>query len=126
MSRIQLEDNMMDVFMKMSDGNPGAMNVIMRIMEETKLIDPQSAFEGMGVILQLDELEIYADRIWMLFKDVCRENIVFTIGLLRAVQLGLVPRVDLTYAIDNRGDGLDVLDIMHKVRLHLTQFKKEN
>ncbi len=91
MSRINLSDGMMDVFIKMCEGNPGAMSVLAQIMEHGEKIDPDNAFGGLGPILALDTHEIYGSNIWILFKDVCGQNIVHMIAMLRAIQLGLIP-----------------------------------
>lgn len=46
MSRIELTDSAMDVFMKMSDGNPGAISAMMDIHQNAEAIDPQAMMGG--------------------------------------------------------------------------------
>jgi hypothetical protein len=110
----------------MTEGHPGALNVLNRIVKETKLIDPQNALGGLGCILQLNDLQIYGSRIWDLYKDVCRESIVFTIGIFRALQLDITTPDVLNHAIDNNGEGVNVLDIMREIRKNINEFSKEN
>jgi hypothetical protein len=109
-SRIQLTDTGFSAAMKLSDGNPGALTVCARILKEGGDIDPDSAFGGLGNLLDLDTLEIYGSRIWMLYKDVCGEDLRVTCAILRAYQLGFLSDVDLRSAIE--GSGIDhVLDV---------------
>lgn len=91
MTRLDLSDSMMDVFIKMCEGNPGAMSVLAQIMEHGEKIDPDNALGGLGPILSLDTHEIHGSNIWILFKDVCGQNIVHMIAMLRGTQLGLIP-----------------------------------
>ena len=37
-NRVKLTDTIMDVFVKMSDGNPGCLNALMEIMKNTDII----------------------------------------------------------------------------------------
>lgn len=112
----------MDVLVAMADGNPGAFNVMMLLIEKTKGIDPDSALGGLGNILSLDTHGIYGPRIWMLFKDVCKQNLSHMIGLLRAVQLGHLSENRLSHAIDNYGDGLDIPALLAQVKETLPAF----
>lgn len=87
--RIQLSDNTMDVVMKMSDGNLGAMKVLMNILSpDSNEIDPDNVMGGMGVILSLDTHGIYGTDIYILYNDICQNDLVKFLAILRAVQLG--------------------------------------
>ena len=124
MTKIQETDTMLDSLTKMAEGNPGAITVLMQIMTEAERIDPDSFMGSFGAILSLDTQNIYGSRIWMLYKDVCGENITDTIGLSRAVQMGIISIATLNMAIDNYGKGLDVEDTMKKLRNDLPNFAK--
>jgi len=106
--RVTLEDSFMDVVIKLAEGNPGAMNVIMQLYQNAAHIDPQDFMGGLGSVLALDTHGIYGSRIWMLYKDVCGEDLVMTVAQLRAVQLGIIGQSILDHAIDNYGAGIDV------------------
>ena len=125
MIRLVLEDTPFDVLQKMTEGNPGALNVCMDIMEKGNQIDPDSALGGLRALLTLDACQIYAARIWMLYKDVCGEELVKIIAILRAYQLGLLDLGKLNHAIDNNGDGIDVDEIEQQVKARLSAFGKE-
>lgn len=91
MSKIQLTDTRMDIAMKMADGNPGAINAIMQIMEKGAEVDPQGMMGGLGAILGLDTLEIYGSAIYVLWSDKCGNDTRRLLMLLRAHQLGFFP-----------------------------------
>lgn len=90
MSRIQLTDSVMDMIIKMAEGNPGAVTAIMQIVEEHDAIDPQSALGGIGAILSLDTLEIYGSDIYVLFSDKCGKDVRKMLMIMRANQLGFL------------------------------------
>jgi hypothetical protein len=126
--RIRLEDAPMSAIMKLVEGNPGATTVCADIFKIAHEVDPDAALEGMAPIFQLDTMGIYGSRIWMLYKDVCKGNIVKVIAVLRAVQLGLISVSILNHAIDNYGEGLDINEAHMKVKECLPNFvapKKE-
>lgn len=120
--RLELSDSVIDAVVKMSDGNPGAARVCMELLTEGKQIDPDAFLGGMGNLLSLDTLSLYGSSIWMLYKDVCGENLIKTCAVLRGHQLGYVSRGDILHAINNRGDGLDPDVILAQVQERLPQF----
>ena len=122
--RIQLDDTPMSMLIKLAEGNPGGLNVMMQILEKGQSIDPDAAFGPFAHILGLDTFGIYGSRIWMLFKDVCKEQAVYALACLRAVQLGIMGSSVLDHAIDNRGEGLDVFATRRAVCERLPNFSK--
>lgn len=95
MSRIELTDNVMDMMVKMSEGNPGALTTMMQIMEKHQDIDPQAAMGGVGAIMILDTWEIYGTDIYILFNDKCDRDMRRMLLLMRATQLGHFPESKL-------------------------------
>lgn len=63
--KITSDMNMMDMMMVMSEGNPGALTVLMQMTQ-----DPRSILD----ILLLDSLGIRGSKIWMLYSDSCGKN----------------------------------------------------
>ena len=88
-SRINLSDTFMTAMMKMSDGNPGAITALMDLSTAKSDIDPESAMGPYAPLLSLDTHQIYGSAIWILYKDVCKQDARTMLMLLRAVQLGL-------------------------------------
>lgn len=129
MSRIKLGDGMFDVINKMTEGNPGAMNVIMELTYMSEKIDPDSAFGSIGAILLLDSYEIYGSDIYVLWSDICGRNTKKMIAVLRAGQLGIIPSYTIKDASSRQDysgkDMIDVEDLYKKVCERLPNFDKE-
>lgn len=86
MSRLNINDSVTDIFVKMGEGNPGAMTAMMQLIGYTK-----TSFGGFGSILHLDSFEIYGTDIYVLWSDICERDIVKMQAVLRACKLGLFP-----------------------------------
>ena len=123
-SRIQLNDSVISACMKMSGGNPGALTVVAQMIKSGGDIDPDGFMGGFGAILSLDTHRIYESRIWMLFKDVCGQDLRVMIAILRAVQLGFLRESLLHTAIDNYGQGIDVAALVVEVEERLPNFQR--
>jgi len=87
MTRIKGNETIKGVVAKMAEGNPGAITVMMGILREEKGMGPLGP---LGVLLDLDTLGLYGSDIWILYKDLCGENLVLMLGVMRAYQMGLV------------------------------------
>jgi hypothetical protein len=125
--RITISMTGKDAIMALAEGNPGALTVCMQLMDKTKAIDPDAMMGGVGSLLSLDTMGVYASRIWMFYKDFCGENIPKMLAVMRAYQLGQLEGATLdkiNHAIDNRGDGLDLGAIMAAVQKELPEFNK--
>jgi len=87
---LDLEDSMMDMVVKMSEGNPGAVSCLAELAKAEKEIDPDSAFSsyGVGTMFQLDSMGIYGSPIYVLWNDQCSRNSNKMLGLMRCYQLG--------------------------------------
>lgn len=123
-TRISLNDSTIDVVVKMAEGNPGAAVVMREILEKGSSIDPENLMGGMGSILYLDTFNIYGSRIWMLYKDVCKQNITHTLAVIRSVQMGFLSREALNKAIDNYGEGIAMDQIVGNIQQALPNFGK--
>ncbi|MDJ0952458.1 MAG: hypothetical protein QNJ81_02140 [Acidimicrobiia bacterium] len=66
--KIDLKDNLKDVIVKMAEGNPGGLTVMMKIME----VDPM---DGLFRLLDLDDMNIRGSQIWVGYKDHCGQDI---------------------------------------------------
>lgn len=134
MSLIQLDDSIGDVLAKMSAGNPGAITVLIQMFSKSPEVDPQCAFAGLGPILSLDTYKIYGPDIWVLYKDICKEDVVRTLAMIRGVQLGLLPLEKLKAAIFAAREGLreeqvsapiDPEQVLRDVMEQLEQFNRK-
>lgn len=97
-TRIELTDSLMDVMVKMAEGNPGAITALCELGTASPKVDPQSAFASMGpvgVALSFDTHGIYGSSIYIVWSDKCGRDARKTLMLLRAVQLGILPESKL-------------------------------
>jgi len=129
MSRLKLTDNRMDIIIKMSEGNPGAMEALMHILEKHEEIDPQAMMGGTGSILLLDTWEIYGAAIYVLFSDKCNKDVRKMLMLMRAAQLGLFSHTMLKEMAADQERNVNLSDeewqdLDTKVCDILTEFKK--
>ncbi len=69
--KINLEDSLIDLILKVSEGNPGAVNVVTKIlMSKSENQDEPPKLMPIGPILALDDMNIRGSQIWCLFKNV--------------------------------------------------------
>ena len=114
-------DTVGDAVTKLSQYNPGATHVCLLMVAACPQIDPD-AIMPITPLLSLDTLGIRGAEIWMLYKDVCGQNLNKAIGLLRSWQLGIITKADLIHAVQNRGAGIDTEAVMAKVKKQLPKF----
>lgn len=111
---------------KMADSNLGAMRVIVEIFNRPD-IDPDNALPGIGPILLLDQYGIYGTDIYVLFADICEHDLVKTLAVLRATQMGLFDYnilKDACHRQDRSGKQLiPVEELYLKVKERLPNFK---
>lgn len=69
-----LNSTAMDIVVKLSDGNPGAVTVLMKMLQ-----DPMNLL----AILLFDTFSIYGSNIWIAYKDYAKEDINVLISALR-------------------------------------------
>jgi hypothetical protein len=123
MTRLELNDSVLDIVTKLSEGNPGVTDVCKELHSQEAEIAKDSAIQGLGsLLLSLDTYAIYGEDIWMLYKDVCGEDIEKTIAVLRSCQLGLTSSIDLKHAIAHYDDGLELDKIVEQVKERLPNF----
>lgn len=119
--RIKLSDTMTEALVKIVEGNPGAIRVIMQAGMMVSKVDPQNFMAEAGpfcVAMSCDALGIYGPSVWMLFKDVCKENLVAFLGVMRAEQLGLCDTHTITAEA--------VPGVLIKLRERLPEFAKSH
>ena len=121
-TRLDLNDAMFETIYKMSEGNPGAITVLSQVLSEGGRIDPDNAFGPLGIIMGLDSNGIYGSDIWVLYKDICGQDITNFVAVDRAIQLGFISGKDVLSAIKTRSVKIDVDDLLSKVEKRLPLF----
>lgn len=130
MSRIQLTDSIPEVLTKLSEGNPGAVTVMIRLIQDGDGIDPDSWAGSLTPMLSLDSYRIYGSHIWILYKDICKQDIRCMCAVLRSVQLGMTSPERLKAEIRERSEGveprnpLDAREILKGVMEYLPAFNR--
>lgn len=66
--KINLNDNLLQVIIKMSEGNPGAITALTTFIKD----NPEDSFM---LILGLDDMNIRGSQIWQIYKYYCEEDI---------------------------------------------------
>lgn len=123
--RIKLHMSVKDVIIAMAGRNPGALTACMALVERGGIIDPDDAMGGLANLLDLDNLNIWDERIYLLWNDVCGRDLAKMIAVLRAYQLGQLAgatKEAIDHAIDHRGAGLDMDAIMAAIKERLPNF----
>ena len=69
---INLDDQFMNIIMKMSEGNPGAITVLMRLVKGESETYGE---DGFMALLCLDDMNIRGGQVWLGFKDHCKEDL---------------------------------------------------
>jgi hypothetical protein len=110
MNKLKLEDTTIDVMVKMSEGNPGAMMAIGEIMRHHESIDPQAMMGGMGALMSLDGYGIYGTDIYILFSDKCDKDVRRMLMLMRATQLGLFSHLKLKEMASDQSRRIDLTE----------------
>lgn len=110
MSRIELTDTGMDALVKMAEGNPGAIQAMMDIMEKHDQIDPQAAMGALGAIMILDTWEIYGTDIYILYNDKCGRDVRKMLMIMRATQLGMFSHAKLKEMAADQMRSVDISD----------------
>lgn len=118
--RITLNDAAESMITKLAEGVPAAVAVLAEILERGAEIDPYSFAGSFSGLLKLDSLRIYGSDIWTLYKRVCDEDIVKTLAVLRAQQLGIIRSENIHAAI--KGGMLNPDGILEQVRERLPNF----
>lgn len=124
--RITLQDTVITAITKLSEGNPGAVRVCSELFKEGATVDPDAFGGGLSPLLALDTHAIYGSHIWLLYKDVCKQNLTHVVAVLRAVQLGLFAESKLKHGIQNGGEGVDCPALFDAVCNRLPNFAKAN
>lgn len=91
MSRIHAFMNPVQMANVMCEGNPGALNVIM------KLMDP----ENFHLLLMCDTLELYGTRLYMFAHDCCGDSVETMWNVIREFQAGRISKEEIAAHVDD-------------------------
>jgi hypothetical protein len=91
-NRKRIDSNMttMDILMLISEGNPGAISVMMQILQK----DKEDFGLGFINLLDLDDMNIRGEQIWVGYKDHCGENIDTFIDAIKNRDKGMIDTIN--------------------------------
>lgn len=93
--KLPLDGTMIDVISVLSEGNPGAVRVIIEITEK-------AGDSSIVRLLDLDDMNIRGPQIWVAFKDHCGEDIESLLFCLESRDENLVNTVNMNSGIAER------------------------
>lgn len=91
--KIELKDSVRDIAVKMAEGNPGALTVIMKMLERDA--------EGVFQLLSLDDMNIRGTQIWVGFKDYCEGDLDKFLKCVKERDQGMVTKINVVGAEGN-------------------------
>ncbi len=126
--RIKLEDSGMEMIMKLCEGNPGAIQALMEMLDKGAAIDPDNAFGMASGLFSLDSIGIYGSDIYVLHSDICGKQVNKTLAVLRSCQLGIFSNDTLRDACSRQDysgrEMVPVEELYAKVKKQLLDFDK--
>lgn len=120
--RIEFDDDFKTIILKLSDGNPGAITALAKVSSEYVKIDPQSANADFSPLFDMDYLGFYGSDIWILFKNICGEDVLKFIVLMRSIQMGLLDGTKVQEAVENEVGDFDFVELLAKLQNKLNKF----
>lgn len=87
---INVADNLKGIMILLSEGNPGAINVLFGMLQE----NGDNCFIS---FLDLDDMNIRGSQIWVGFKDHCEENLDKFIECITKRDIDMVNVINLAF-----------------------------
>lgn len=72
MTRIEINDGIEEVVLKMSEGNPGCAEFLMQLITKSK---HNGELGGLGNIVLVDHIGLYGSQAYMLWNDCCDRDL---------------------------------------------------
>ena len=91
MNRIKFTDSTMDIVVKMSDGNPGAIQTMMELITEIN-----KDVKNFGILLFIDgQLGLYGSQLYQLWNDCCGRDIQKVIKIVELCMSGEISAMEI-------------------------------
>ena len=88
--KINANDSFFELVTKLGEGNPGAMNVIMSMINK----NPAAFLQ----LLSLDDMNIRGSQIWVAYKDYCGESIDLFLDAVKKRDETMIEAVNIVSA----------------------------
>ena len=105
MSRLEIFSTVSQNFINFAGGNPGAIKMLFEL---------QNAVEDKTAIylITLDKMELYEDKLYMLWNDCCNRDISKVIKILDYYEKGIINQIDIDERVKNVGYGKSFDDLI--------------
>lgn len=102
MKRISLKQTIEEIIMTMGEGNPGAINFLIEMLQENPM-------NFIAMIIPLDDLEIYGSDLYVLINDCCNRDLKILEKVISLNRVGLLLEEDIRKQMGNgRGKPFDL------------------
>lgn len=98
MSRLELLATVSQNFINFAGGNPGAIATLFELQKE---VGDKTAL----YLITLDKMELYENKLYMLWNDCCKRDISKVIKTLDYYEKGIIKQKDIDERIKNVGRG---------------------
>lgn len=105
MSRLEIFGTALQNFINFAGGNPGA---IAALFELQKAVQDRTAI----YLITLDQMELYENKLYMLWNDCCNRDISKVIKILDYYEKGIIKQKDIDERIKNVGRGKSFDDLI--------------
>lgn len=108
MSKLSPTDTLQDVMVKLCEGNPGALDCLMRMYQNQNWKVPN--MNGFTYIMMFDQMGLYGSRLYQLWNDCCDRDLDQIETVLYNILIGTLSSHDVLSNI-NQGYGTPFSDL---------------
>lgn len=105
MGRLKIFETTTQNFINFARGNPGAITTLFELQ---KVVQDKTAI----YLITLDKMELYEDKLYMLWNDCCNRDISKVIKVLDYYEKGIINQIDIDERIKNVGYGKSFDDLI--------------
>lgn len=108
MSRLEIFSTVSQNFINFAGGNPGAIRTLFEL--QNAVGDKTALY-----LITLDKMELYEDKLYMLWNDCCNRDISKVIKVLDGYEKGIIKQNDIDERIKNVGYGKSFDDLIEQI-----------
>ncbi len=108
MSRLEIFSTVSQNFINFAGGNPGAIRTLFEL--QNAVGDKTALY-----LITLDKMELYEDKLYMLWNDCCNRDISKVIKVLDGYEKEIIKQNDIDERIKNVGYGKSFDDLIEQI-----------
>ena len=105
MGRLKVFETTTQNFINFAGGNPGAITTLFELQN---VVQDKTAI----YLITLDKMELYEDKLYMLWNDCCNRDISKVIKILDYYEKGIINQIDIDERVKNVGYGKSFDDLI--------------